>query len=225
MQLRPFPNLPLMRVLSILTVFALVAGTDAFTVPSTKLGAANSVASVPLTQLAASQVAPSSSLKSSSGKLSEVGPTLDVEFFSWFNIRNSFFVCVFCHVFFPIPPPFLSQPFESIFVIMCNPIVGGDAGFLGILDVVCRIFLPPPYPLRPLTPLPYPPKTLPLPPTPIPPPQVPRGGVVSAFKNMDIPLITYFIFWYVGNYYYNISNKLALKAAGGKVRKMRMWEN
>jgi solute carrier family 35 protein E1 len=41
---------------------------------------------------------------------------------------------------------------------------------------------------------------------------------------MDIPLITYFIFWYVGNYYYNISNKLALKAAGGKVRKMRMWE-
>src|SRR5210317_666676 len=25
----------------------------------------------------------------------------------------------------------------------------------------------------------------------------------------------YFLFWYVGNYYYNITNKLALKAAGG----------
>ena len=25
----------------------------------------------------------------------------------------------------------------------------------------------------------------------------------------------YFLFWYVGNYYYNVSNKLALKAAGG----------
>jgi solute carrier family 35 protein E1 len=26
----------------------------------------------------------------------------------------------------------------------------------------------------------------------------------------------YFLFWYIGNYYYNITNKLALKAAGGK---------
>lgn len=25
----------------------------------------------------------------------------------------------------------------------------------------------------------------------------------------------YFLFWYVGNYYYNITNKLALRAAGG----------
>jgi len=33
---------------------------------------------------------------------------------------------------------------------------------------------------------------------------------------MDVPLLTYFFFWYVGNYYYNITNKLALKAAGGK---------
>jgi solute carrier family 35 protein E1 len=32
---------------------------------------------------------------------------------------------------------------------------------------------------------------------------------------MDIPLLCYFFFWYVGNYYYNITNKLALKAAGG----------
>lgn len=32
---------------------------------------------------------------------------------------------------------------------------------------------------------------------------------------IDIPLLTYFFLWYLGNYYYNISNKLALKAAGG----------
>lgn len=36
-----------------------------------------------------------------------------------------------------------------------------------------------------------------------------RGGGV------DVPLLLYFFFWYLGNYYYNISNKLALKAAGG----------
>jgi len=28
-------------------------------------------------------------------------------------------------------------------------------------------------------------------------------------------LMFYFLFWYIGNYYYNITNKLALKAAGG----------
>ncbi|KAJ8598219.1 hypothetical protein CTAYLR_005526 [Chrysophaeum taylorii] len=32
---------------------------------------------------------------------------------------------------------------------------------------------------------------------------------------VDIPLLLYFFFWYLGNYYYNISNKLALNAAGG----------
>ena len=32
---------------------------------------------------------------------------------------------------------------------------------------------------------------------------------------MDVPLLAYFFFWYLGNYYYNISNKTALKAAGG----------
>ena len=32
---------------------------------------------------------------------------------------------------------------------------------------------------------------------------------------LDIPLLAYFFFWYLGNYYYNISNKTALKAAGG----------
>lgn len=35
-----------------------------------------------------------------------------------------------------------------------------------------------------------------------------KGGV-------DYLLLAYFFFWYLGNYYYNISNKLALKAAGG----------
>lgn len=32
---------------------------------------------------------------------------------------------------------------------------------------------------------------------------------------IDIPLITYFAFWYLGNYYYNIQNKNAAVAAGG----------
>jgi len=40
-----------------------------------------------------------------------------------------------------------------------------------------------------------------------------RGG---ALGGLDIPLLLYFLFWYVGNYMYNITNKLALKAAGGK---------
>lgn len=38
-----------------------------------------------------------------------------------------------------------------------------------------------------------------------------RGGA----GGIDIPLMLYFLFWYVGNYYYNITNKLALRAAGG----------
>jgi len=33
---------------------------------------------------------------------------------------------------------------------------------------------------------------------------------------VDVPLLAAFFFWYLGNYYYNITNKLALKAAGGK---------
>mmetsp|Transcript_23895 Transcript_23895/g.34143 ORF Transcript_23895/g.34143 Transcript_23895/m.34143 type:complete len:391 (+) Transcript_23895:42-1214(+) len=40
-----------------------------------------------------------------------------------------------------------------------------------------------------------------------------RGG--GAMGGIDIPLMLYFLFWYIGNYYYNITNKLALKAAGG----------
>mmetsp|Transcript_94865 Transcript_94865/g.267993 ORF Transcript_94865/g.267993 Transcript_94865/m.267993 type:complete len:390 (-) Transcript_94865:152-1321(-) len=38
----------------------------------------------------------------------------------------------------------------------------------------------------------------------------PGGG-----SKIDIPLMLYFLFWYLGNYYYNITNKLALNAAGG----------
>ena len=39
-----------------------------------------------------------------------------------------------------------------------------------------------------------------------------RGG--GGFS-LDVPLLTYFALWYLGNYYYNITNKLALKATGG----------
>jgi solute carrier family 35 protein E1 len=35
-----------------------------------------------------------------------------------------------------------------------------------------------------------------------------KGGI-------DVPLLTCFALWYLGNYYYNITNKLALNAAGG----------
>lgn len=46
-----------------------------------------------------------------------------------------------------------------------------------------------------------------------------RGGAAEAAKKgggIDIGLIIYFALWYLGNYYYNITNKLALNAAGGK---------
>jgi len=42
-----------------------------------------------------------------------------------------------------------------------------------------------------------------------------RGGSSEGGFSLDIPLMIYFLLWYVGNYMYNISNKLALKAAGG----------
>jgi len=47
-----------------------------------------------------------------------------------------------------------------------------------------------------------------------------RGGSTAAkaggfLGGVDIGLLTYFALWYLGNYYYNITNKLALKAAGG----------
>ena len=38
---------------------------------------------------------------------------------------------------------------------------------------------------------------------------------MGAFKD-NLALALYFAFWYVGNYYYNIQNKLALNASGGK---------
>jgi solute carrier family 35 protein E1 len=46
-----------------------------------------------------------------------------------------------------------------------------------------------------------------------------RGGSTTAAAKgggLDIGLMLYFLFWYVGNYYYNITNKMALQAAGGK---------
>lgn len=42
--------------------------------------------------------------------------------------------------------------------------------------------------------------------------EIARGGG----PKIDVPLILCFFFWYLGNYYYNITNKLALNAAGGK---------
>lgn len=47
---------------------------------------------------------------------------------------------------------------------------------------------------------------------------IPRGGVVegTSSKNFDVGLIIYIGLWYLGNYFYNITNKLALNAAGGK---------
>ncbi|GMI56910.1 hypothetical protein ScalyP_jg2764 [Parmales sp. scaly parma] len=43
-----------------------------------------------------------------------------------------------------------------------------------------------------------------------------RGGAAAKKSAVDVPLLAAFFFWYLGNYYYNITNKLALKAAGGK---------
>jgi len=43
----------------------------------------------------------------------------------------------------------------------------------------------------------------------------PRGGGMPLFMGMDVGLLGYFFFWYLGNYYYNITNKLALKNSGG----------
>lgn len=44
------------------------------------------------------------------------------------------------------------------------------------------------------------------------------GGLAFAKKKglaVDVQLLVYFAMWYLGNYYYNISNKRALQAAGG----------
>lgn len=47
------------------------------------------------------------------------------------------------------------------------------------------------------------------------PAETPRGGDSSG-PSIDFGLLIYFGLWYLGNYYYNITNKLALNAAGGK---------
>ncbi|GAX10120.1 hypothetical protein FisN_3Lh310 [Fistulifera solaris] len=44
--------------------------------------------------------------------------------------------------------------------------------------------------------------------------KAPRGGGIAG--SIDIGLLVYFGLWYLGNYWYNITNKLALNAAGGK---------
>jgi len=46
--------------------------------------------------------------------------------------------------------------------------------------------------------------------------ETPRGGADAKVGGIDVGLLIYFALWYVGNYYYNITNKLALNAAGGK---------
>jgi solute carrier family 35 protein E1 len=46
--------------------------------------------------------------------------------------------------------------------------------------------------------------------------EAPRGGEVTTGKTFDLGLMIYFALWYLGNYFYNITNKLALNAAGGK---------
>ncbi|KAG7354621.1 triose-phosphate transporter family protein [Nitzschia inconspicua] len=47
-----------------------------------------------------------------------------------------------------------------------------------------------------------------------------RGGAAASAPaksgGIDFGLMAYFALWYLGNYYYNITNKLALNAAGGK---------
>mmetsp|Transcript_31220 Transcript_31220/g.46163 ORF Transcript_31220/g.46163 Transcript_31220/m.46163 type:complete len:383 (+) Transcript_31220:101-1249(+) len=42
-----------------------------------------------------------------------------------------------------------------------------------------------------------------------------NGGAGSVLKSIDIPLLVSFGLWYLGNYMYNITNKLALKGCGG----------
>lgn len=42
------------------------------------------------------------------------------------------------------------------------------------------------------------------------------GESETSRSSLDIGLGIYFVLWYLGNYMYNISNKLALNAAGGK---------
>ena len=41
------------------------------------------------------------------------------------------------------------------------------------------------------------------------------GKIAKTVTRIDFVLIAYFFFWYLGNYYYNIFNKVALNTAGG----------
>eukprot|EP00418_Pyrodinium_bahamense_P023381 CAMPEP_0179145666 /NCGR_PEP_ID=MMETSP0796-20121207/70297_1 /TAXON_ID=73915 /ORGANISM="Pyrodinium bahamense, Strain pbaha01" /LENGTH=409 /DNA_ID=CAMNT_0020846083 /DNA_START=12 /DNA_END=1241 /DNA_ORIENTATION=+ len=41
------------------------------------------------------------------------------------------------------------------------------------------------------------------------------AAAATTKKRLDIVLLIYFALWYLGNYYYNITNKVALNAAGG----------
>lgn len=41
------------------------------------------------------------------------------------------------------------------------------------------------------------------------------AGAAADKDEFDLGLLVYFALWYLGSYYYNITNKLALKAAGG----------
>mmetsp|Transcript_13334 Transcript_13334/g.41212 ORF Transcript_13334/g.41212 Transcript_13334/m.41212 type:complete len:384 (-) Transcript_13334:104-1255(-) len=42
-----------------------------------------------------------------------------------------------------------------------------------------------------------------------------KKSPLAFMSGVDVPLLLYFFFWYLGNYYYNITNKLALKNSGG----------
>ena len=42
-----------------------------------------------------------------------------------------------------------------------------------------------------------------------------NNKLLQIIKSTDIPLLVYFALWYVGNYYYKISNKRVLVASGG----------
>ena len=43
------------------------------------------------------------------------------------------------------------------------------------------------------------------------------GAAPAKGFNIDFQLLIFFGLWYLGNYYYNITNKLALNAAGGRI--------
>merc|ERR1712226_1668746 len=44
---------------------------------------------------------------------------------------------------------------------------------------------------------------------------VDKVKAIAKSQAKNVPLMLYFAFWFLGNYYYNVTNKMALKAAGG----------